>query len=451
MPMTKARSVANYSSAYQLGSSQAGAPGGTSSIHVILTADAANLRLTYGNFYGDLRGTAAEIVPRSTLRIGAAIHFEGGPVLRCTFGGSAEATLPPGALVTSDALPDRFRRGTQLGVRTFVQPEPRGEYPLATVARGRCGEGFAPGVDCTRAEVAPSPWPGVDAPVYGPLLLTAETSNPRDLAVAGIGDSIMEGLGDLRGRSSFFTRALGETYGHVFLPKASACTDEFVGERFRLRLPLLAAADWAINALGINDVANGVEPSAIMANALRIGATCRENGVGAILATLLPFVRDVGDFQTACAQLPAQFEPTRVAYNAWVRDGAPVRCTGAGGLTPAFIAHRDPEIRRAGHPAHPYAFVIDLNATLEVNTANQLELDGGRWTCAVCSIPAGGAGYRVPLTYDGTHPTHLGHRVIACRLASLLNAATSTPTGESHANPILAAPTHESARQGRLF
>jgi lysophospholipase L1-like esterase len=411
MPMTRARSVANYSSAYQLGSSQADAPGGTSSIPVALTADAANLRLTYGNFHGDVRGTAAEVVPRSSLRVRAAIQLHGGPVLHCTFGGSSEATVPPGALVTSDPLPGPFRRGTPLCVRTFVQSQRGGDYPLATIARGRCGEGFAPGVDCTRAEVAPSPWPIVDAPVYAPLLVTADTSGPCDLAVAGIGDSIMEGLGDLRGRSSFFTRALGETYGHVFLPKASACTDEFVGHRLRLRLALLAAADWAVNTVGINDVASGVEASAIMTNALRIGATCLDNGVRAILATLLPFVRDEGEFEHAFAQTPTQFEPRRVVYNAWVRDGAPMRC-GAEAPMPARVGLHDPAIRRAGQPGHPYASVMDLAAAVEVNAQDQIEVDGGRWACAVCSTPCGGREYRAGLTYDGTHPTPLGHRVL---------------------------------------
>jgi lysophospholipase L1-like esterase len=411
MAMTKARSVANYSSAYQLGSSPVGAPGGTSSIRVTLTADAAKLRLTYGNFHGDLRGTAAEVVPRSTLRVRAAIQFDDGSILPCAFDGSAEATIAPGTLLTSDPLPGTFRRGTRLCLRTFVQPERGGEYPLATITRGRCGEGFAPDFDCTSTGIVPSPWPVVDAPVYAPMLLTADTSGERDLAVAGVGDSIMEGLGDLRGRSSFFTRALGETYGQVFLPKASACTDEFVGERLRLRLPLLTVADWAINTLGINDVANGVETSAIMVNALKIGATCREHGVRAILATLLPFVRDEGDFETASDQTPAQFEPIRIAYNAWVREGVPMR-RSAGELVPALAGRRDSAILRAGQPDHPYASVMDLAAAVEVNEANAIETDGGRWACGLCSTPAGNSEYRVALTYDGTHPTTLGHRVI---------------------------------------
>lgn len=133
--MTAKRSVADFSSAYQMGASAPGTPGGTSLLVLKITADCTNLQLAYGNFHGDAAGPTAEVVPLHPIRVRASLQADGGMIVPLRFGGSLDADIAPGSLVMTDALPDSFSRGARLRIRTFVRAACDGGFPLATVTR----------------------------------------------------------------------------------------------------------------------------------------------------------------------------------------------------------------------------------------------------------------------------------------------------------------------------
>lgn len=86
-------------------------------------------------------------------------------------------------------------------------------------------------------------------------------------------------------------------------------------------------------------------------------------------------------------------EAKRKLINTWLRDGAPMVAGVA--VAPGTVG-----ANRAGDGVHPVSIISDIAAVLEVNAANALTLNGGRWLCT------GAANYA---TSDGTHPSTAIH------------------------------------------
>ena len=105
-------------------------------------------------------------------------------------------------------------------------------------------------------------------------------------------------------------------------------------------------------------------------------------------ATFKPYTSSTDGWVTVENQTPGGVNPTRLAWNAWLRDGAPL-IAGAAAAT----GTTDPAAVRVGSAGHP------LDAVLEVADALESSRDSGVWT----------PGY----TSDGLHPNPTGHAAAA--------------------------------------
>ena len=94
-------------------------------------------------------------------------------------------------------------------------------------------------------------------------------------------------------------------------------------------------------------------------------------------------------------------ENNRIAVNYWLRNGAPITISGTT-YTPVAVGTSGAII--AGTATHPLSGVFDIDANIEVNSANTLTIGGGLW------FVNGTASY---YTTNGINPTAAGVALLA--------------------------------------
>ncbi|MDQ4502196.1 hypothetical protein [Sinomonas sp. ASV322] len=163
----------------------------------------------------------------------------------------------------------------------------------------------------------------------------------------------------------------------------------------------LQYADTVLSEYAINDMGTGL--TTLQATAVKFWNQCKAAGAARVLqTTTLPQAASTDGFTTLAGQTPVASTLTRQAWNAWLRDGAPL----ASG-TPAAVGTADPAAVRAGQSGHP------LHAVVEVAQAVEDPAEPGKWR--VDKGPIGG---------DGTHPNALGHKVLGEALTTALGPHT---------------------------
>lgn len=353
----------------------------------IATRDVTSLRLIYGNIY------SVDSVPTSSITVKAAIEY-GENMYPAFAGGGRARTLDEGALVAFDPVGVLIPAGAVFYVRTWVSGS---AIPLqgspSNLTQPSWGEGCDMSSGVTQPDLTTSGTIAANASShYSPVVVSAGNGGDAVATVGIIGDSIAAGVGD---ESSFQTgrgfvrRALNNNIPYTSI----AVQGEQASHRRVLRMPLLDGSSHIICALGVNDIYQSASLETLQSINYNIWRQAALTGAKIYQTTLTPRTTSTDAWATTANQAPldASQEAVRVAYNTWLRDGAPLQ-----GGAPAATGSAASGTIRAGKAGHP------LTGYFDVADAAEPSRNAGVW------VPNG--------TVDGVHPVANVHNAMAAKI-----------------------------------
>lgn len=354
---------------------------GTWRVRIHVDRAATGIRIAYGNTYFHTAGPSA-------FTLEAVIESaDGSQFWPVTWAGSAVRTFNPDDVATSDPIAGLSTTGpTDLFWRVHFTGSTVTHAGGGSPTTSTSGEGttyYSGGAKNLTGAFTPGAV-GFMRPVPR-LIIGTTTPSPRALGL--IGDSIMAAGGDagswavracIRDGVPYLLRAIGGS-AMSNLTDAADFTRWFGQEE-------LANVDHALLALGRNDSG---DPRGSIANVLgKIRATGFTGQI--VLATVSPSTNSTDGWATVGNQSSNGSDAGRLAFNAWVRDGAPF--TAAGAVAVVGSGGTTVRLGDAGHPctgvANPHPDFIDFADLVESAR------DSGRWK----------AGW----TSDGLHPNEVG-------------------------------------------
>ena len=385
--------------------------GGTAKLGHVATRTFYGARLLFVNWVSGTSNT--EMDGWNDIVVGAAIEPVGNGVWPVTFGGKRRVTIEPGGYALSDPLGVDIAKGTTFWTRTFVQVSSGQFYPLGNISTASTGEGnnygSTVGADLTVYGSASLTGVGTNQYVYGPAAILGQVIDPEKPVIGILGDSIFNGIGDSsHANGGYAQRALNNNYSFVKLAfpgeGLSSGWTGVSGANRRRRMGLLAecgvthiVTDYTVNALATTTIQQDAVSAWI--------SMARVATQGVWATTLTPQTTSTDSWATTgnqTIQYPSDREPRRVAFNNWLRDGAPINASNV----PQSVGASGAGIVRAGQVGHP------LKGYFEAADLAETARDSGIWK----------AGY----TSDGTHPNATGHAALAaCITPTLFGPASS--------------------------
>lgn len=372
---------------------------------ITLTKPCRNLRISRQNWR--LGGTPG----LNPYQWGCDMETLDGTVTQWLFGGQSLATIQPGAWVLSDPLPGTHTAQTQVYVRPYFSvPTKADEWqhnpgPSLTPTTGNDSSYYRQGGRVTGAWPFTTPYWGSD---QVPTIIIGETPDLSDTWV-GIGDSLMT-------RDGWTARA--------YKAAGITCLIRGIGSRSMGHLSgefdywfqdgALGYVDHAVLAMGRND---GGDPRSTLPTVLtKLRAAGMHGQI--VLTTITPYTTSTDNWATIGGQAHAVSDAPRVAYNTWIRDGAPWSTTTNAPATTGATGTNITRLTQPGHPctgtvagpkpgaltnphAQGYLEVADTCET--ARNSGMWRVDGGAWC-------------------DGIHPTTYG----ATRMAAALNLGIAT-------------------------
>ena len=382
--------------------STGGKLGGTAKLNHIATRSFYGVRLVYTNWKSGTANTEQNGANDITVR--AAVEPAGNLVIPITFGGNRTVVISPGGTVISDPVGIEVTKGATFSTRTFVQVSTGQTFPINNIPTASSGEGnnygTTVGADLTDVGAASLTGIGTNQLVFGPAAILGQVIDPDRPVIGILGDSIFNGTGD----SSFAfgglaQRALNNNYSFQKVtfpgePLTGWLGSSGYGDTRCRRVGLLAlvgcthiVTDYTVNSLAT---------TTIQADAVKAWRVMAKIAPGQVfVTTLTPQTTTTDGWATTgnqAIQYPSDREPRRLAFNAWIRDGAPINASDVPqsvGATGAGIVR----FGEAGHPVRSFFEVADLAETAR---------NSGIWK----------AGY----TSDGTHPNATGHAALAAAI-----------------------------------
>lgn len=313
-----------------------------------------------------------------------------------TFAGQDTVDVAKGGFLVSDPMWGPFKKGDVVLIRTWVSVGTLGQKWPVGVALNYGFDGVLAG-DQRGAPNFSTSFPFLANPGVSPCLILGPTANRP--SVAGVGDSIMDGAGDsgaFPGNAGFLTRALDGFMGYCKMAApgervASVVDRVSATTGYRWRGSVAPHAGNIVSNYGTNDLGAGDSLATVQANLIAFWRFFMPTRRRVFQCTLLPRASSSDSWATATNQTPPVFEGFRTSLNTWLRQGAPVDST-----TLAVAALGALGSITAGQAGHPLYAIFDVAQPCEVNSANVLTLNGGRW------LTTGAANYP---TTDGTHPS----------------------------------------------
>lgn len=351
------------------------------SVHKVRAA-AENVSVLYGNVYA------------SAVTVGCAVEI-GGTLYQLTSAGQAKVTLQSGQFATFGPLTGTIAAGTTLPVRTYYSVGAGADLPWArgTSLSSTLGEGETSGQDLTLPGSAAVTADG-SAFGYAPLSIRGNIASTT-VAVAALGDSITE-RGNDNGTTlrAFIAKALdaearpftnyakwGQAAAHMYTAGAATSTwDAQIGTT-------LDGCTHVISAYGRNDMTATLAD--LKAAFIGLWGLAAAGGRKVWQTTVTPSSTSTDGWVTVPSQTVNGNNGTRIAFNDWIRDGAPL-ING----TPAATGTTDAAAIRAGATGH------SLKGFIEVADTVESARNSGLWAAGT-------------LTDDGVHPTAAGHIAMA--------------------------------------
>jgi hypothetical protein len=344
---------------------------------------ASNLILEFPNYYNN---NGDETDTPNSITIRASIEYKTGQFQPIFFQGKRSVVVEPGASIACDPLGIQIKSGDQFHTLTYVEVTAGQKWPLSNTAVATDTEGVTIGSDLTMTG-------GVTATnvrTYGPSAIVGTVAEAVPSVSIGPADSIGAGYDDA-GDVGFIARALiADGIGYLNLGMGSDAPGKWtLNEKRRRRAPLLRYCNYAVIEIGTNGIQSPTTMDTVAANQIAVWKFVAEQGIKGYQTTLLPRSTSTDGFATTANQTtdPAR-QANRVAFNGWIRDGAPINTdTGlwaAAGSSGASIV-------RSGDVGHPLA------GWFECADAVETARDSGIWKATGSTTGR--------YTDDGTHPS----------------------------------------------
>ncbi|WP_214010161.1 SGNH/GDSL hydrolase family protein [Ancylobacter sonchi] len=358
-----------------------------------VACDVTEIAVRFANWFVNRIGNKMEYAVHAQTAYSIAIEYPAGTVHPLSFGGHSQGIADAGGEICSDFLPVRIPAGAQFWVR--VATYSLAPYALTTNPQNPLtGSGSMDSAgrvaDRTRSNSSADPRSRSNG--MWPVGILART---RHGGVLGIGDSIMQGVGDEHDDSDGYG-LIGRAAGNHAWLNAGVSGDslaKFLGSCHK-RLSLARYVKNIVFQHGVNGMAD-TDLATLQAEMLATwmqGARFKRPGARLFQTTITPSTRSSDDFRTLEGQQAAPGfstggNGTRESLNDWLRDGAPIRDGRpvAGGSRRAS---------RMGDGSHP------LHAVFDVADALESSRNSGKWKVN------GTANW---LTADGLHPNRAGY------------------------------------------
>ncbi len=303
-----------------------------SQVKQYIAADCADICLVYTNWYdGDKDGTH-DLTVKASLHIGTnAASATSNVLLPVRFNGSTSVVIPVGGTVVSDPVGVDFLKGASVFVRTLVTVASGGRWPFNLTTRAADGEGVIKGSGTvTDMVLSTNTFTASSTNAYGPqVILAARTRPARIPVINGLGDSLMDGLGEAAPETDlgFLARALGNEFAYVRFERSGSTGVAFVSpingtsSGSMKRYPLASAGTHAVIQFGINDLNTGSTFEQTRDARLRIADQLAIRGVEHFFGTTLgPWTTSTDNWATLENQTVKSWESQRLLFNAWVRS-----------------------------------------------------------------------------------------------------------------------------------
>lgn len=292
---------------------------------------------------------------------------------KLTFSASLSVVVPAGGVVFSDPiwLPMKPTAGAFFLVKSGCSSSASSNnWPVGMILSGGYN---GQGAGDQTASVGWTPG-GVGGPTgYAPSLILTPNIGLR-FSLHGVGDSILDGSNDQTTNRGFFGMFIEN---NLLSGNRAAVPGEqlnsIVATGMNYRHIFAKYATHTLCEYGTNDIFSGLLSLATMqANLISYWYNFYALGQKVMQTTILPRTTSADNWQIATNQSTLTGESVRIALNEWLRAGAP--CTVSGyTVTPVAVG-------TLGAVPCLYLYkVLDICSVLEVNSANVLTQNGGRW------------------------------------------------------------------------
>lgn len=381
-----------------------GLQGGTARTYHVATRTHHGIQLVYVNWRAG--AGPAEVDGANDILVAAAVDYQAN-VVPVRFGGAKQVRIAPGGIAVSDPLGLDIPKGATVYARTWVGVDVGGTFPL-NIALQNATEGHnytaTGGADLTNNGDPALSGQNLNTYGYGPAAILGRPTDPGKPVVGIAGDSIFYGTQD--NSTGYAARALNGDYSYQKVAFPGEGLSQFIGSAGLFRYRRMSLWEQCgITHVITNYTVNSLSTTTTQVDAVTAWNVLRRYGP-VTAATLTPQTTSTDAWATTANQAimyPSDREPRRLAFNAWLRNGAPIN-----GVTPQAVGATGAGIVRAGQAGHPLAGYVDTADLAE--TAR----DSGIW--------------KADYTSDGTHPNPTGAAALAAAItpATLFGPASVT-------------------------
>lgn len=404
---------------------------GTSLVYVPITVSARGIRLKFANY--TINSTGSIVVPTTDLTIGGvSVADASGTLHRVAFNGSRSITIAGGAEAWTDPIDIDVTAQSWLAVRTFI---PSGQSWYANKFAYGTGVGSWVATNDLTAPGSAAMTDSAFAFLYGPVAVVG-TPTSRVPTVGGWGDSIMEGWSDgiknnhtrnktseVMGGGGWLGRcAWDHGFGVINMGiQGGTVRDWFAVGHMRQSVNTRVVSTLLCN-YGTNDISVGRTLAQMQANNIALWIDGAQRTKRVFQANVLPHTTSTDGFTTLANQSVTPQEAVRLAWNAWLRDGAPMAAgaavaVGTVGASRCRYYQNGTVAVPASGAAHPLYGVIEIADVVESSR------DSGKWAVS-------GLGMSRRTVTDGA-------TVSATTIASTAAAFTSADLGKVVYGPTL--------------
>ncbi len=266
--------------------------------HVIPYA-CSSIRLEYGNF--NITSAGTESSPGNTITVSAALEYDEYSY-QLTFGGQTSVSIAPGQLVTSDPLKISIPAGTTVFSRTCPSVSKTGlKWPYTTV--GQSTDGMSAVNTNATLQEGGLQYGANNQYVYGPSAMLGTISGTGG-SVALVGDSIMQGVGDIAYENGFGVRALNNEVPFIRMAEPGTTAAEWANSNNTTdRMSLASHVNYVVCNLGTNDLGSSTV-SQIESNLTTLWNRFNNMGIKVYQTTLTPKTYSTDNWLSNTNQTP---------------------------------------------------------------------------------------------------------------------------------------------------
>lgn len=381
---------------------------GNSRILQVAPCDISAPALSFRNYYDGDKATGI-----GTITVKAAIEYNGltYPVY---FRGGTSVAIEAGAggVVSEPAGVPLIPRGASYYIRTNVLVTSGQKWPHMMTSRSGDGEGSTKGTGGNTDQSTSGTITAASEGVYtaeavlcaNPSISGASTRIP---VVAGLGDSVTYGIGEDSPETDkgYLIRAINNQFATIKLDRGGSTANLWVNSPTGTsgstrRLPQLQAASTFVEAFGVNDLNGSRTLLQLQTDCLAIWNQAKACGVERVFrTTLTPWTTSTDSWATTTNQTVKSWEATRVAFNEWIRNRAPIDPISR---VPTITGQ--PNALLSGQPGHPLYGYFDTADAVETSR------NSGIWR----------VGYVYVTDAQGVHPSPDGAAAMATAIDTTL-------------------------------